>query len=55
VYSIAFVLPFFIVTFALYKGAESFDVSDFVRRRLPLIKGANVLIFLAILCWIWFG
>jgi glutaredoxin len=53
VYSVAFVLPFFIVTVALHKGTESFDVSDFIRRRLPLIKGANIVIFLAILIWVW--
>jgi sulfite exporter TauE/SafE len=55
VYSIAFVLPFFIVTVILHKGAEAFDVSDFIRRRLPLIKGANALLFTAILLWVWLG
>lgn len=52
-YSTGFVLPFIAITLALHKGAEFFDVADCIRRRLPLIKVLNILIFSGILFFVW--
>jgi cytochrome c biogenesis protein CcdA len=52
-YSTGFVLPFIAITLVLHKGAEFFDVADCIRRRLPLIKVLNILLFSALVFFIW--
>ena len=53
-YCVGFILPFLTVTLALHKGAEYFDVSDFIRRHTPHIKLFNMVIFIGILIFVWF-
>jgi cytochrome c biogenesis protein CcdA len=54
IYSLGFIVPFLVITLVLHRGAEFFDVSDFIRRHTPHIKAFNVLIFTAILIFVWF-
>ncbi|GHV69275.1 hypothetical protein AGMMS49928_11000 [Spirochaetia bacterium] len=52
-YSIGFIVPFLLITVLLHKGAEFFDVSDFIRRHTPLIKAFNIVLFAGILIFVW--
>lgn len=45
VYAIAFVLPLIILTFIIHKGREIFDVSEFIRGKMHIIKLVNTIIF----------
>ena len=45
-YGIALVLPLSALTLLIHKGRELFDVSEFVRSKMHIIKMANVLFFL---------
>lgn len=46
IYNIALILPIILLTFIIAKGKESIDVSDKVRRKLPIIKLANIVLLL---------
>ncbi|WP_129723729.1 cytochrome c biogenesis protein [Xylanivirga thermophila] len=52
VYCIAFVAPLLLLTYAIYKGKEIFEVSEFVRAKLPAIKLVNAIFFILFGIWI---
>jgi sulfite exporter TauE/SafE len=47
-YNFAFITPLLLITFIIYKGKGIFDVSEFIRRNMHIIKLINIIIFLAI-------
>lgn len=47
IYNLGFVLPTITVTAIIYKGKEIFEISDLIRRKLPVIKIINVVFFAA--------
>lgn len=47
-YNVAFITPLLIITFIIYKGKEVFDVSEFIRRNMHMIKLINIIIFIAL-------
>ncbi|HEY5561979.1 MAG TPA: hypothetical protein VIK72_09550 [Clostridiaceae bacterium] len=47
-YNTAFITPLLIITLIIYKGREVFDVSEFIRKNMHLIKLINVVIFIAL-------
>jgi len=52
IYNIALILPIILITFIIAKGKEALDVSDKVRRRLPIIKLANVALLVAYIAFL---
>ncbi|RCX14842.1 cytochrome c biogenesis protein CcdA [Anaerobacterium chartisolvens] len=44
IYNLGLILPLLILTLAVYKGREVFDVSDAIRERLHIIKIINILL-----------
>ena len=46
IYDVAFILPVIAITLIIHKGRNVFDISELVRRRLPLIKLVNAFVFL---------
>lgn len=53
-YNTAFIAPLLIITFIIYKGSEVFDVSEFIRRNMHIIKLINVVIFIALFIFLIF-
>lgn len=45
-YGFALIIPLIILTYAIYKGKEIFDVSDAIRSKYHIIKLINVLVFI---------
>jgi len=56
IYGLAFVAPPVILTILIYKGREIFDVSEWVRERMPIIKLINAIVFIifAVAVLVWF-
>jgi hypothetical protein len=52
-YCLAFLAPSVAVSFAVARGQALFTVSEFVRRRMPLIKLVTALFFAATLVYVW--
>ena len=46
VYSVAMIIPSIIFIFLVYKGKQLFVISDFISKRIPLIKLINAAIFI---------
>ncbi|HCW04199.1 MAG TPA: hypothetical protein DGK91_06520 [Clostridium sp.] len=46
IYNVALILPIILITLIIAKGKEAIDVSDKVRRKLPIIKLANIVLLL---------
>lgn len=46
IYNVALILPIIVITLIIAKGKEAIDVSDKVRRKLPIIKLANIVLLL---------
>lgn len=55
-YGVAFVLPLILITIVIHKGREIFDLTEWMRDRMPIIKLINAIVFIifSILIWIWF-
>lgn len=47
-YNIAFITPLLLITLVIHKGKGIFDVSEFIRRNMHIIKLINIIIFLAL-------
>ncbi len=56
IYGIAFVFPLMLVTIIIYKGREVFDLSEFFREKMHIVKLINALVFtiFALIVWLWF-
>ena len=52
-YCLMFLLPSAAVSVAVIRGQALLTVSEFVRRRMPLIKGITALFFAAALVYVW--
>ena len=48
IYDFAFVIPLIIITLLIDKGKELFDVSEVLRKWLPVIKLINAAVFIII-------
>lgn len=48
IYDFAFIIPLILLCFLVYKGREIFEVSEYIRGKLPLIKLVNAVAFMAI-------
>jgi cytochrome c biogenesis protein CcdA/glutaredoxin len=56
IYGAAFVLPLILITVFIHKGREIFDLTEWMRERMPLIKLINAVVFIlfGIIIWVWF-
>lgn len=56
IYGLAFVLPLILITIIIHKGRGIFDVSEWIREKMPMIKLINAIAFIlfGVVIWIWF-
>ncbi len=55
-YGCAFILPLILITVLIHKGRELFDLTEWFREKMPIIKVINAIVFIlfGILTLVWF-
>lgn len=56
IYGLAFVFPLVLITILIHKGREIFDLTEWMREWMPVIKLINALVFVlfGVIIWVWF-